>query len=292
MAIDKIVEKRLDNKEGLTGYLALQWRVFPTEIVNPAPTFLYRATKGDGSPEHPWARWPGGVLVAKGIEGGKPVVPVRVYDPTALAGRLLLETTRIDPDDNDAILAFVNEWGLLGVAEPDNEVQLYDSLLLTREQFRNIRRLTSWLQAMQNRKWKSPVLPSFDEIKGFLPGASTPRTPKRRRQLYGLAFQQEFNKRSWGSPVRPLLVSDGSGFKRYLRPLRLLDVLYIELWRVAFARDTALRQCSECKGLFSVKKSNRLKAFCTAACKTRRNFRRWYARPKNRKKLRQKRKVK
>lgn len=289
MPTHKAVDNRLDKTTAIAALWGLKWDIFPVKIVEPAPRFLRDAKKGDGTPAFPWARWPGGVFVTEGIEGSKDLVPVRGYDPTACAGSILLEATRINLENQEALLGFVNKWGLLGIAEPDNAIQLWDSVFLTRAQLHNIKRLAGWLQAMQHGKWKSSAIPPLDEVRKLL--ADVRVEPKNRRELYHLAFQQEFNKKAWGCPLRPLLLSDGRQFRRYLRPLRLLDVLYIELWQAAFARDTVLRQCAECKGLFSVKKSNRLKAFCTPACKNRRNFRRWYASPRNREKLRQKRKA-
>ncbi len=284
-----MVENRLDIIHSVAGELLLQWRVFFIEIHDPAPTFLTAAST-DGTPSYPWARWPGGVLVARGIEVKTKLTPVRTYDPTAWGERLLLEVSRLNPNDNQALLAFVNEWGLLGLAEPQHEVQLFDSLLLTRAALHRIKRLSRLLHAMQQGHWKSDHLPAIEALIPIVPDAPLPVTLKQKKQFFREAFLREFNTGAWGSPIRPLLISKRGDFHPYLRPLRLLDVLYLELWKTASAKGALLRQCEECQGLFPVKTSNQRKTFCTQTCKNRRNFRRWYARSKNRKKLQQKRK--
>lgn len=284
-----MIENRLDIIHSVAGELLLQWRVFFIEIHDPAPRFLVAASTKD-KPVYPWARWPGGVFVARGIEEEAELTPVRTYDPTAWGERLLLEVSRLNPDDTQALLAFVNEWGLLGVAEPQHEDQLFDSIFLTRAALHRIKRLSRWLHAMQQGHWKSDHLPAIEALIPIVPDVPLPVTLKQKKQFFREAFLREFNTGAWGSPIRPLLISKRGDFHPYLRPLRLLDVLYLELWKTASAMDALLRQCEECQGLFPVKKSNQLKAFCTQACKNRRNFRRWYARSENRKKLQQKRK--
>ena len=273
----------------MAGELLLQWRVFFIEIHDPAPKFLVAASTKD-KPVYPWARWPGGVFVARGIEEEAELTPVQTYDPTAWGERLLLEVSRLNPNDNQALLAFVNEWGLLGLAEPQHEVQLFDSVFLTRAALHRIKRLSRWLQAMQQGHWKSDHLPSIEALTPIVTDVPLLVTLKQKKQFFREAFLREFNNEAWGSPIRPMLISKRGDFHPYLRPLRLLDVAYLELWKTASAKDALLRQCKECQGLFPVKKSNQLKAFCTQACKNRRNFRRWYARSENRKKLQQKRK--
>lgn len=53
---------------------------------------------------------------------------VRVYDPTEDAEANLTAATRLDVQDDIGSLNFVNRYGLLGLGEPYNDVQLNESV--------------------------------------------------------------------------------------------------------------------------------------------------------------------
>ena len=80
-----------------------------------------------------------------------------VYDPTEDAEAILTAATRLDVQDDIGSLNFVNRYGLLGLVEPDNDVQLNDSVrqagpplrsrTFRRSSVGSRRRLKSWTSA-------------------------------------------------------------------------------------------------------------------------------------------------
>lgn len=262
----------------LVGRWKLLYRVFRSRLARPAPLFLRGATVGaDRKPARPWARDPQGVFVAEGIDSPEGAKLILTYDPTQEATKILTSATALDPHDDEALLGFVNRWGLLGLAEPDKEAQLWDSVRKTKEELARIARLAQWLRAMKERKWRDKALPPLDEVRRIVSGVPTRLTPHQRVRAYWLAYANELNQSLWRRPVRTLLLPEGRSVRQYFRPRCLADVLYMTLWNAATDGDSILRQCPGCRGLFTVSMTNQKRRYCGPRCKNLANVRRWRA---------------
>jgi hypothetical protein len=124
-----------------------------------------------------WA-WAGGVFVDD-PPAARPMVatlprdghPPATYRPAEHATALLSAVLRVDPASREAILGFVNGWGLLGVGmglqqesanrllHPSSEPS-FDSVWATQRAIRTVREHFHWLVALTRREWTSPAIPS------------------------------------------------------------------------------------------------------------------------------------
>jgi hypothetical protein len=253
----------MEHAHTLSGRYYGERTVFGVELLDDAPPHLRRRLVKDPR-GHRWVH-PEDIPMPVFVETGAH----RDYDAATQAPEIFVDAMRLDPDDPEELLAFVGKWGLLGLhgggVEPVAEV---------RDELRRLQRLARWCEALHARRWKSPQLPAPPS--GFAKVPARKRL-QRRWRLYAFAFDDE--TRRLDVTVRPILASDRRGRVRpELRPARLIEILYFELWRVSVDPATTLRVCEDCKALFPVRKSNALKKFCSWRCKNRANVRNWYRR--------------
>lgn len=263
-------------QNGLAADWTWQYRVFRYRVADPAPDLLCGARVGD-APAYPWAHWPGGVLVAEGVDQPGESEPTRTYDPAAEAEALLTAATRFDPADLQALVKFVNRWGLLGFAGPVDADQLWDSVFATREHLTKVRQLTARLDALKRRRWDSVALPSLAQIRRRVRGVPRSLTAREHGRVQWQAFAADINQALQGSALRPVLVATPGlpGLRQTLRPQRLADVLLVALWQHATDADLVLRRCDTCGGNFFVSISNTKRRYCSRACKNLAGVRTW-----------------
>ena len=143
--------------------------VYRYEHLDPAPDWITEL-------EHVWPRLKGGVFVAVGVTTPQQQLrPHRDYDEHD-SQTVFTAGSAIECTDIDALLKFVNRYGLLGCASPQNAVQLYDSVELTTECLRRFHRLAGWMEALKRRRYTAPAVPSMTELRRILKGV-------RRRRL-------------------------------------------------------------------------------------------------------------
>ncbi len=267
---------------------AWSWKcpVYRYRIADPAPDWALNARTGDDW-LYPWARQPGGVLIAEGIDAPRDVVPSRTYDPTEEIEELLAAATSLDATDDEDLLRFVNRWGLLTLA-PGPQEGLLDSVYQTRQHLATIRRLVDRLDALKRNRWRA--LPSLTEIRRHLPGVPRSPSPRERQRIQWQAFAQDLNAEIGRLPVllRPVLVPDQGvpGVRQTWQPGRLIDVLLVSLWQNATAADLVPRRCGTCTGLFFVSVTNKKRLYCSPRCKNLAGVRRWRRQTRtNRKKV-------
>jgi hypothetical protein len=270
--------------EGLTADLVMAYPVYTVVYVcdlGVIPQSVVNSTE-----TRAWARDREGVYRADFEVSGTAVrlkPPLREYDPTEHAWEILRDATALDLADEFAILAFLNRWGLLGVAEPENEVQIWDPAWQTKDQIREVQRLGGWLSALKEQRWRDSAISSN------MPERELPRNRKAwkdRSLLAWKVFAEELNGSLANVPVRLAILPSGLSRRREVKqcflPRCLLDLLYITLWQIATEDDTVLRRCQSCKGLFSVARTNRKRVYCTRTCKNRITVRRHRERKRRR----------
>jgi hypothetical protein len=291
-----------EDLRGIAGGMAMTVQVFRVHLARPAPRVLMGTVPAPGplaflmplsrllsseTRAFPRAHDPEGVFVVDGIEsaylakddpaeGVRPHVPValeRTYDPTEEAEAILTAATGLDPEDETAILKFVNTWGLLGAAEPDASIQLWDSVALTKSTLAGVKYLATSLKALQQRRWDDPTLPSIREEQNPIRNDPQPLHGDARARARWAAFARVLNERL--SPVRPQLLPAKKGLRQLFRPRCIADLLYLTIWRQATEEDLILRKCRACRGLYSVARTNGKKKYCSPRCKNRATVRKW-----------------
>jgi hypothetical protein len=291
MPIEKHIESRLDHSAAIAGRWQLVRRRHRYVILDPVPAEMRKALS---------RRAPDLVRLASDETGYLPGVFAEdedesarreiddqyEYDAGHAVREIFTDATRIDLS-HGSILEFVNRWGLLGLApglsfEPVSEVKF---------ELRRLRRLSRWLKALKNGHWKSRDIPAYAALEKVRPSDRVNYHVARFARKFEEASSQANIHPTLHPPRRPAVSGKGSRarFELYFQPRRLLDVLYWELSRIAADPEQVLRRCAACDGLFPVRWSNKLKAHCDTTCKNRRSYRRWYARPKNRKSVRTRR---
>lgn len=260
--------------------LAADWNwqalVYRYAVHDPAPAFL-RDAKAGKDLAFPWAHWPGGVIVALGADTAGELKPTRVYDPSVDVEALLTDATTVDVTSATDLVRFVDQWGLLGLVSPPDEVPLWDSVLATAAHLKKVRGYVDRLDALKREQWTSPVLPSATALRRQIRGLPRSLGPRERARAQWQAFAMDLNQALRGCPLVPVLVADGSalGIRQTLRPQRLADLLLVALWQRATDADFVMRRCSTCGGTFFVSVSNHKRKFCTTRCKNLGGVRRW-----------------
>src|SRR4051812_4218984 len=112
-----MVENGLDGSRPASAAVGAPWglwvEVRAAVVRSPAPEIVRRSlaqqdSRGEAS--YGWADDPGGVFVVVRREG----VPTRQYDAVLESHRLLSAASGLDVRSDEALLEFVNTWGLLG----------------------------------------------------------------------------------------------------------------------------------------------------------------------------------
>jgi hypothetical protein len=281
-----MVDTRLDHLRGFdapefigAGKSAVEslWPVYRFTIVDAAPHTIerYLAT----APQSIAGSYGGAFIPEEGFKEGRHLpAPLGYYMPTAHAGDILSDATRLDPSNRAALLDFVNRWGVLGIVD-----SRWERVMDTVQVLSDVVRLARWLAALQAGKWKSPDIPPL--------GDTVKRSPAEARKIRWRLFASELDRDA--PEVRPGLSFDQQSRSHpYFRVRRMIDALRFHLWQIASSHDNVLRLCVECGGLFSVARTNQLQRFCSATCKNRRNYRRWYAHPDNKAKVSESRRAK
>jgi hypothetical protein len=167
------------------------------------------------------------------------------YDPLAVAPEILLDVQRTAPrDDADALLAFVNRWGVLGVGIPGADDFLVDAVQRTATELRELARWMAVVHDLQARRRRAET---WTDVATLF-----------RERLAGVHLQAQHAGR------RGLLPS--------FRVPRLIDSLYLELWDVATS-GKRLRRCKRCEDFFIRGRDDQI--FCTARCARLWHVKRW-----------------
>lgn len=230
----------------------LSWEVYEYEILG-APRGGLRAVAALGG-------WPeGGVFVPKGLyatpdddQGPK---PDRVYDAISEADAILQDVSRLDPADPAALLAFVNNWGLLGISvsggPPGKEFlyapkvrdpSLYQAALVAGwgRGGRGLgRAIALWDGVRETGAWLGWVRDRLETLHGLERGDAP------RESWADLAWDLETVLGNI-TPAPRLLAGR---LVPSWRLRRLLDVLALRIYELATGADQ-LRQCPECGSLF------------------------------------------
>ena len=254
--------------------MRLWCRVYPVSLFESPPPNLAALRRS-------WARPRDQVFVATGWgETGRIPEPTREYSPEMEAEELFASATSVRVQDRKCLLDFVNQWGLLGVSEPEEEPKIYDSAVLTSEKLAKFQSLSNWLAALKGRQWKSDALLPFDEVRKMVRGVPDPATRSVRRRAYWIAFGNMLNQELFHRKLVAELLPGRVGLVHYLRVPTLADYLFITLWRLASEEDQVLRRCPGCEGLFRVRVTNRKKRHCSTQCKARLAMRKHRAKQK------------
>lgn len=213
--------------------------------------------------------------LGEGRHGHVPVKYLRTYDPTEEATKILTAATALDLADDAAILAFVNAWGLLGVAEPDAPHQLWDSVTRTKGTLDQIKGLAEWLRAMKTERWDDPALSVLSDRQLRM---ADDTQGGNRAAAYWAAFAGTLNECLSVITITPQLIAEGAGLRQVFRPRRIADLLYFALWQIADKHDSVLQVCRACRGLYPVSRTNEKKTYCSPKCKNRATVQQWRSR--------------
>ena len=160
--------------EGLTAGLAMAYPVY--RVVYVCDLGVIPESAVNGTETRAWARDRQGVYLAE-FEASEVEVrfkpPLREYDPTEHTSEILRDATALDLGNEFAILEFLSQSGLLGVAEPKNEVQIWDPAWQTKDQLREVQRLGAWLSALKEQRWGDSAIP-LNKLESNCPGAGRP----------------------------------------------------------------------------------------------------------------------
>ncbi len=225
--------------------------------------------------------------------------PVITYNPLEHGEALFTEATCIDPSDARVLLRFVNRWGILGLglrreAGGPRWHGDFEAVEETQLALRVFRQIADQLYALKQHDWRSPALPSDADLKAMTEqwrgkmseahrrelglasddARSAPIPTRVRPKLHAIAFANKLNTylatRQIQFVAAPEALSNGGvRLVPAYRPVRLIDVLYVILWSKATGRDTTLRRCGACNGLFEVRVTNERKQWCGDTCKKR-----------------------
>jgi hypothetical protein len=274
MEIDKDIDNRLDLEWGPAASWSLCWPVGPVRIDR--DRFIVEEKQGIGKKAKPDS-----------------------YDPTERAGEILSEISALDCDSDESLLGFVQRWGVLGLRYDEAMSSmmaerpmssmirtrfpgLADSVSETREALQRLKGFYHRLRAVEAKQWSDPALPKLSK-------RIRPRDRERAHRLSlagGIAHALRWHPLWAGFKPR-----DDGTIESVLWPRSLHGVLYVELWRAVTSGEKEVRQCKGCERLFNVSRTNRKKEYHSQECKNRKNFKRWYARPQNRRKFQERRLV-
>jgi len=214
----------------LNGAFRWSFPVFDYERRDPAPSEV----------KQQFAGWP---HLAEGVFISRQNRPKKIISQEQGA-EVFSHATRVNTNNSDDILAFVNTVGLLGCAEPHYVVQMFDSVQYTRACLNNFQHLVKRVQTLKEKN-----------------------ASKRRWTSLLKAIQTELHKTSVQPDFEMRADTEGGMRPTQLwRPQCLKDVLFLTLWQVAQAEDYGPRQCLRCEALFFVTKRNSRKQYCSKSC--------------------------
>lgn len=215
------------------------------------------------------APWPtGGVFAPAWWPRNRPAKPVEYYNPMKMAADILLDAQRLEGEDRQALLRFVNKWGMLGVGVPGDSFFL-DGVVLTGRCLTQLNEWIEGLEALQHGRTR---------IRRALK-----RAPHHRWTWRALAFELSEHLRAihlGAVPASRKLVA-------VYRPRNLFDALWLELWRQATEMKRH-RRCPECHALFIPGRANQ--QYCTRLCANRPTVRNWKRKQKDMKMAQQRQK--
>ena len=228
------------NMTTLAGAFRWSFPVFDYERHDPAPADVKQLYIRDTG--RPWSGWPhlaGGVFV--GV--GRPLKKNGISQERG--AEVFAHASRVKTNDPDDVLTFVRRFGLLGCAEPQDAVQMFDSVLLSQKFLERFQ-----LLAARVRTLKADESASLDRWTRLLKAI--------QKELHAISVQPDFEMRT-----------DPTGRAQpaqLWRPRCLKDVLFLTLWQVSQAADYGPRQCLRCEGLFFVTLRNSKKIYCSKSC--------------------------
>ena len=252
----------------LIGGFRWQTPVYGYKHLDPAPDWITQL-------EHVWPRLKGGVFVAVGVTTPQPLRPRRVYDAvdsqdTNDSQRVFAAATAVEYTTVDALLTFVNRYGLLGCASPRDADQLYDSVALTAECLQKFQRLAGWMEALKRREYTAPAVPSMTALRRRLKGVRRGRlSDDEKNRIRWQGFVYELRQVLAGRPIQAdyRVINGVPGIEQIWTPRCLADVLFLTLWQHATDGDQQPRRCNNCGGMFFARTSNQRKIYCSYSCK-------------------------
>jgi hypothetical protein len=194
------------------GYEPIQWPVCRFEIILVPRAGLRTVFQLRGG-------WPiEGVFVPTGWprrgDRNNDPKPTRYYNPVRDADEILQDISRLSPDNPNALLQFVNQWGLM-------EQGFFASVAETRK-------WVAWLKGLTERLF------------------ALRRGPVGGDSWADFAFELNGVTHNIGSAARPAQ----DGLERYFLIPRLLDALALRVLERATGTQE-LRQCPQCKAFFT-----------------------------------------
>jgi hypothetical protein len=244
----------------------LPWPVYRVRIADPPPAWLQRLlTRPEAGP----VLLPVGVAHARDFADTRMasrlvVEPVRVYDPVSEADGLVGAALRVRPDDPRAILAFVNEWGVLGVgAGGGTRLAGVESFTLAQDMFRKFRALVGLYKHLEAGRPVSALDERSPEGTVLLPRLESRK--ERDRERIWAAFSRALYPFLRGIAIGVRWDARGGRRGPSFHVTRLYEVLFLTLW--GWATDgTKLRQCrrGRCGSLFVVQRSDQV--YCNRGC--------------------------
>jgi hypothetical protein len=260
-------------------------RQFMPRIIPPSGIFF-----PEGATVHPVAK---SVLVV-------PVEGRHEYNPMAVMEDFLQKSIKVDFTSPEALIAFVNRWGRLGVGlhwrswrpgfgtehtpiEPGEKIlDLYrratDSVDATAEALHSLQRGVRWLRAIQNREWDRSGIPELEQVRVWaesqiaLYGVEEKLPEKPSRRLHMLAFASWITHYLEG--VHPTIRWDPDAGSVPAWVVRSpIEALWVTLWDWA-TRGGRLRRCRRCKHDFLAEHAS--KRFCSHECAAKASAARWY----------------
>jgi hypothetical protein len=319
---------------GTTEWTGFRWPVYRMTIV---PGVWDRDVRDFVPPkDHPLRRFmppvipPSGIFfpegatvhpVAKALLGRVPVEGRHGYNLVACGEDLLQQAIKVDVASSEALTAFVNTWGRLGVGlswrawRPGREgehspaelgeviLESYrrelDSVDATSEALLQLQQFVRWLTAIQRRDWRAAGIPKLDNVWAWAEAqlalcgleerlAANP-SPRDYPKLHMLAFANWVTQYLEG--VHPTLRWDPDVGPVSAWIVRSpIEMLWVTLWHWA-TDGRRIRHCRrpKCPNTFPAEHAN--KHFCSHECAAKVSAARWY-RTKGRKLRQQQRKAK
>lgn len=161
-------------------------------------------------------------------------VPAKIYDPVPLADEILTHVTRLDTKDTEALLEFVNEWGLPGWEAVWEGFDVSDLTGPYSEHVERTRHDIERVKYMARALWMLQ------------------RGTSRNEDDLDLTwddFADDLNERLMHTQLIVRVHERGAGLRMLQRPDSLLDVLALALLHRAVG-VTRQRRCPECGSYF------------------------------------------
>jgi hypothetical protein len=286
-----------DPAEAISSWRDLRWPVKQLAILRKVPEDLRRSFVRQPLPPG-GIFFPDGATVRGGVLQAVPVPGRDDYSPVEESAALVDAALRVDAGSVEALTAFVNTWGRLGVGlrwtshsrrfswaappgipggwNPRHDAD-YDGVYATADALEEFQFCVRWLKTAQERRWNSLAVPKPEDVRSILMPEVARTFPAKLSvrdysRLHTLALAQ------WIAPyvqgVHPTIRSDpDAGSVPAWRIRWPVELLWVTLWEWATG-GAQLRRCPHCGVLFPAEHARR--RYCGRTCVNNANAARWY----------------